>query len=257
MGEINSFDKEYAFLSNFFEAPVVYEGLTYKSNESAFQSAKVLDMEERECFCALNPSTAKRLGRQIALRKDWEQVKDKVMEDIVRDKFTRHGYLKDSLLRTGTDNLVEGNHWNDIYWGICNGVGKNMLGKILMKIRQELLDIVVNETNTDKLIQYYVVNADLGMSIGKTSAQVAHACMIDCEKYRGTELYEQWRRTAITKVILRGTEELLIKLHNDFGYTLIIDKGWTEIAPDSKTVVVAPVMWKSQAPEIIQKLRLL
>ncbi len=135
---INEFKGKYFFLSNFYNAPVMYEGLLYQNNESAFQSVKVMDIERRKQFCELNPSVAKRKGRNITLRHDWEQIKDKVMEDCVRDKFTRNLDLKQRLLDTGDEELVEGNSWKDTYWGVCRGKGKNMLGKILMKVREEL-----------------------------------------------------------------------------------------------------------------------
>jgi len=137
---INEFKGKYYFLSNFYNAPVMYEELLYLNNEAAFQSAKVLDIEKRKQFCTKDPSTAKRKGRNVTLRHDWEKIKDKVMEDCVRDKFTRNEVLKKRLIETGDEELVEGNLWNDTYWGVCRGRGRNMLGKILMKVREELRD---------------------------------------------------------------------------------------------------------------------
>jgi len=135
---INEFKGKYFFLSNFYSAPVMYEGLLYQNNEAAFQSAKVLDIERRKQFCNIDPSTSKKKGRSVTLRHDWEKVKDKVMEDCVRDKFTRNDDLRQRLLDTGDQELVEGNTWNDTYWGVYRGRGRNMLGKILMKVREEL-----------------------------------------------------------------------------------------------------------------------
>ena len=62
------------------------------------------------------------------------------MEDICRAKFTQNEELKKKLIDTGDATLIEGNTWNDTFWGVCNGVGENNLGKILMKIREELKD---------------------------------------------------------------------------------------------------------------------
>ena len=138
---INEFRGENYFLSNFFNAPVMYQGLMYKNNEAAFQSAKVLDIETRKQFCNLDPSSAKRKGRQVKLRKDWEDVKVSIMEEIVRDKFTRNEELAQKLIKTGNLKLIEGNTWNDKYWGVCNGYGLNVLGAILMKVRSELQDL--------------------------------------------------------------------------------------------------------------------
>ena len=134
---IDNFQGKYFFLSNFYTAPVEYEGLLYLNNEAAFQSAKVIDTEKRKQFCGLDPSDAKKKGRNVVLRQDWEIIKDKVMEDCVRDKFSRNEFLRQNLLATGNEELIEGNTWNDTYWGVCRGRGKNMLGKILMKIRAE------------------------------------------------------------------------------------------------------------------------
>ncbi|MFA5485424.1 MAG: NADAR family protein [Candidatus Pacearchaeota archaeon] len=135
---INEFRGKYYFLSNFYSAPVMYEGLLYENNEAAFQSAKLKDRAKRECFCNIDSSTAKRKGRQVALRQDWEDIKDEVMYQVVKDKFSRNVILKNRLLDTKNEELVEGNTWNDTYWGVCRGRGKNMLGKILMRVREEL-----------------------------------------------------------------------------------------------------------------------
>ena len=76
----------------------------------------------------------------VNLRPDWEDVKVQVMEDIVRAKFTQNPYLGDWLFNTGDSELIEGNNWGDTTWGvdIKTKKGKNLLGKILMKIRDEL-----------------------------------------------------------------------------------------------------------------------
>ncbi|MDO5134021.1 MAG: NADAR family protein, partial [Eubacteriales bacterium] len=122
-------------------ATVTYEGLTYRNNEAAFQAQKTFSDDFRTTFTTLAPSEAKRKGRRVRLRQDWEQVKDGIMEEIVRAKFTQNPELRKQLLATGNADLIEGNHWNDRYWGVDarTGAGENHLGKILMKIREELL----------------------------------------------------------------------------------------------------------------------
>ncbi|MBQ8965274.1 NADAR family protein [Ruminococcus sp.] len=135
---IDSFRGEYYFLSNFYESKVTYEGVTYLNNEAAFQSIKTLDMEERKSFASLDPTAAKKAGRKVSLRKDWENIKINVMYEICKAKFTQNEELKEKLLATGDEELVEGNNWNDRIWGKVNGVGANNLGKILMRIREEL-----------------------------------------------------------------------------------------------------------------------
>lgn len=138
--KIDCFRGKYYFLSNFFPAPVAYGGLTYQNNEAAFQAQKTLDKADRTAFTELAPADAKRRGRHVRLRRDWEEVKDGIMEEIVRAKFTQNSKLREYLLATGDSQLIEGNTWNDRYWGVDarSGMGKNHLGKILMKVRSEL-----------------------------------------------------------------------------------------------------------------------
>lgn len=135
---IKTFSGENRFLSNFWLAEVEFEGVVYPSSESAYQAAKTLCLETRKEFTMLAPGHAKRAGKKLTMRPDWEQVKISVMTEIVRDKFSRHTDLKEKLLATGEQELVEGNHWNDCFWGVCKGKGENNLGKILMRIREEL-----------------------------------------------------------------------------------------------------------------------
>lgn len=80
----------------------------------------------------------KRLGRRVKLRPDWESIKDQVMYEVCKAKFSQNTDLRDKLVATGDAELVEGNTWGDKIWGICNGQGENRLGKILMKVRTEL-----------------------------------------------------------------------------------------------------------------------
>lgn len=133
---IDRFSGRYFFLSNFYPITVEYDGFVYRNNEAAFQAQK--DPSRRVEFTLLNPSEAKRLGRRVILRKDWEDVKVKTMENIVREKFNQNPDIQEKLLATGDEMLVEGNTWNDRCWGVCDGVGKNLLGKILMDVRKEL-----------------------------------------------------------------------------------------------------------------------
>jgi hypothetical protein len=86
----------------------------------------------------LSPGDAKRLGRKVFLRPDWEQVKRQVMADIVEAKFTQKEDLREKLLATGDAYLEEGNDWGDRIWGTVNGQGANMLGIILMETRKKL-----------------------------------------------------------------------------------------------------------------------
>ena len=135
---INSFEKEYSFLSNFYDSPIVEDGITYPTNEHYFQAMKTLDLKKRKEIAACDtPGKAKQMGRKVFLRPDWEDVKIDVMETGLRKKFSNPDLAK-KLVATGNEELVEGNWWNDTFWGVCEGVGENHLGKLLMKIRAEL-----------------------------------------------------------------------------------------------------------------------
>lgn len=135
------FQGETLFLSNFYEGlPFLWRGLLYRSAEAAFQSAKCLTEAERETFCQMSPAQAKWKGRRVNLRPDWEQIKDGIMYEIVREKFTQDAELARWLKATGDCELVEGNTWGDRYWGVDLRAmkGQNKLGKILMRVREEL-----------------------------------------------------------------------------------------------------------------------
>lgn len=140
MKAITRFSGEYEFLSNFYIVPVRWDNRVYTSSEAAFQSAKTLDPTIREQFAEMTPSEAKRRGRKVVLRDDWESVKDKVMRDVVTAKFVQHPELAIKLLDTGDATLLEGNSWHDTYWGVDEHTlkGQNHLGKILMDIRDKL-----------------------------------------------------------------------------------------------------------------------
>lgn len=135
---INSFNEEYQFLSNFFPVTVFLDGEYYPSVEHAYQAAKTDNQYERERIRGMKtPGQAKRAGRHLMLRHDWEDVKLNVMHDLLRQKFS-HGVLQDRLLATGDEKLVEGNTWKDYFWGVCNGIGQNHLGVLLMRVRDEI-----------------------------------------------------------------------------------------------------------------------
>ena len=142
---ITEFDGKYAFLSNFFYAPFVYDGIIYPTNEHFFQAMKTLDQEKRKQIAeAKTPGAAKRMGRQVQLREDWEEVKYTAMRVGVERKFDAHPGLAEKLIATGDAILIEGNSWHDNTWGSCFCpkcaaiAGKNWLGEILMERRREL-----------------------------------------------------------------------------------------------------------------------
>ena len=129
------FRGELAFLSNLFETEIAVAGMKFRNVEAAFQSFK--DEKRQQEFEKLDGVAAKKLGRKVNLKKDWEQKKDSLMYELLKIKFT-NAELKQKLIETGDVVLVEINHWGDKYWGVFKGQGKNQLGNLLMKIREEL-----------------------------------------------------------------------------------------------------------------------
>lgn len=137
---IKEFKNQYFFLSNFYEYPIYYNKLVFCNAEAAFQAQKVINKKDQYKFINLNASQARKLGKTVQLRKDWEEIKDNVMYEIVKRKFTINKELQQKLLETKEEELVEGNWWHDTYWGVDSktGIGQNKLGKILMKVREEV-----------------------------------------------------------------------------------------------------------------------
>lgn len=99
-----------------------------------------MNEEDKPGFCGLSAAKAKRRGRQILLRPDWDAVKIGLMKEIVRAKFIQNPHLAGKLLATGNRQIAEGNTWGDTYWGVNlqTGKGENHLGQILMQVRREL-----------------------------------------------------------------------------------------------------------------------
>ena len=152
-------DNKYEFLSNFSACEIFYandvdpEGWHYKTSEHAFQAAKAYSPQEMHWIAAATtPGEAKRKGRNVRLRKDWEEIKDQVMLDILRIKF-KDPDMRARMMGTivdGIDGFCEDNWWHDNYWGDCqcekckNIPGQNKLGKLLMQIREEIVSDILN-----------------------------------------------------------------------------------------------------------------
>ena len=136
----NEFRKEYWFLSNFYPINFIYEGKTYKSVEHFYQSQKAKTPEDEQFVLdAETPGEAKKRGRQIDCQENWEEAKLAIMELALRIKFD-HPYLRQKLIETGNELLIEGNSWGDTFWGVNaeTGTGENNLGILLMEIRASL-----------------------------------------------------------------------------------------------------------------------
>lgn len=141
---IDRFQGEHAFLSNFYPSPmfvfdvVLNRKIRIPTVEHGFQADKTYDPKNHQIILeAETPQQAKRFGRSVKLRPDWEKSKQEVMLKWLRKKFS-DDVFKQWLLDTGTAKLIEGNTWGDQEWGVCNGKGKNLLGKLLMQVREEL-----------------------------------------------------------------------------------------------------------------------
>ena len=136
MKSIDKFFGEYRFLSNFWFAETTYEGLTYPTSEHAYQAAKSNDQAVRKAFQKLpTPGLAKSAGAALPWNNDFNKLQ--VMYDVVKNKFSKEP-MRSKLLSTGDAELIEGNSWGDVFWGVCRGVGENNLGKILMRVRNEI-----------------------------------------------------------------------------------------------------------------------
>jgi len=155
---ITSFREGYFFLSNFYPAAVKLDGIEYPTVEHAFQAAKTCERAVREAFLLpqyAKPGAAKRLGRSITLRKDWEEVKDFIMKRLLWDKFviTSKNKLAHKLIETYPRQLIEGNTWGDRYWGAeevrGQWIGQNKLGLMLMGVRDAIIELAQNVPPVD------------------------------------------------------------------------------------------------------------
>lgn len=139
-GDILEFRGEYRWLSNFWPSEVVLDGVPYPTVEHAYQAAK-FPKTKRGPFTVGTPSDAKRLGRTLKPKSNWEKIKVDVMRSLIQQKFARGTKLSEMLKATKERKLVEGNYWGDLFWGVCRGKGENMLGKLLMDQRKFLQEI--------------------------------------------------------------------------------------------------------------------
>lgn len=141
---ILEFTGEHAFLSNFWRAKLTWEGFIWPHSEAAYQAAKgglgeVLAVRWQH-YRFLSPGEAKKLGQTLPMVPDWPERRVEVMYEVLKAKFT-DPHLRQLLLATGNRRLVEGNRWNDRFWGVCppgSDSGENKLGELLMLLRDEL-----------------------------------------------------------------------------------------------------------------------
>ncbi len=147
---IDNFRDEYWFLSNFYPAT---QRLVLRFDDSdcvffcptaehAYQAMKADNLQEAGAIAAARtPENAKKMGRTVTLRKDWEDKKLAAMYTALNGKFLSNEKLAKRLIETGDATLIEGNTWGDTFWGVCDGKGANHLGILLMDIRDYLTKV--------------------------------------------------------------------------------------------------------------------
>ena len=140
---IIKFDGDNFFLSNFYLCHILWDEFHYPSVENAYQAWKTPDVHLRKPFLKYSSGQAKREGKLLSLRPDWDRGRVALMKTLLRIKFA-DPVLREKLLATGDQELIEGNNWHDTFWGVCVCVGcadkdgLNMLGKLLMEVREEI-----------------------------------------------------------------------------------------------------------------------
>jgi ribA/ribD-fused uncharacterized protein len=136
MESINSFTKEYQFLSNTYNSPIEIDGISYTNAESAFWAQRVKDSRARNKFSRLSGNKARAKAIQAEPVEDWDENINYYMEKVLKAKFSDPKMMK-LLNSTKGCKLINTNTYRDDYWGVYMGKGKNVLGKLLMKIRDQ------------------------------------------------------------------------------------------------------------------------
>lgn len=135
---VKGFRGEYRWLSNFYKSPVTLWGVKFDTVEQAYQASKCSNRSDWDMMTGCKtPGDAKRKGRLITIRPDFESIKMDIMHQLLVLKFS-DPYFKNKLIRIKDYYIEETNWWGDTYWGVCNGVGENNLGKLIMKIAKAL-----------------------------------------------------------------------------------------------------------------------
>lgn len=135
---ILGFFGEYRYLSNYHLIQVVVEGQKYPSSEHAYMAQKNSGFLMQAYIAALpSPADARRFGQTLQPPKHWYETRIEAMRNVLAAKFS-DSVLRRWLLATGDRYLEETNDWGDTFWGVCNGVGGNQLGKLLMELRAAL-----------------------------------------------------------------------------------------------------------------------
>jgi ribA/ribD-fused uncharacterized protein len=140
MKQITLFRNEFFFLSNLYPCSVTFNGILFKSVEHGYMYHKATSTKSKSAILLIEePLDVKKYSKRMGkIRDDWHDVKYSIMYELVYAKFSQNTELRDALLLTTGITLIEGNWWGDMYWGVCDGVGSNHLGHILMDVRDRL-----------------------------------------------------------------------------------------------------------------------
>lgn len=135
---IVKFREKHFFLSNFYPVIITFEGHTFFTAEHAYQAQKATTLEDFNFIrTGHGPADALHRSRKVATRSNWDDVKNEIMLNVLREKFSLPR-MRVLLKETGTREIIEGNDWGEDYWGVCDGKGENMLGRLLMTVRSEI-----------------------------------------------------------------------------------------------------------------------
>jgi len=132
-------NEPYGFLNNFKKARMFIYGHWTNNVETPYQSAKTLTKAQEDAIWACKtPREARDLGQKVKMRADWDKIKVQVMYECCMAKFLQHADLRKQLMETGDQELIEDSPI-DSFWGCgADGRGQNNLGKVLMRVREEL-----------------------------------------------------------------------------------------------------------------------
>ena len=176
---VKRFRGDYDFLSNFYPAKILFDGIAYYNAEAAYQAQKCADPAQREQFAKLYSDESKRFGRSIVVREDWDEIKIDVMKQVVRAKFEQNPRLAKMLIGTRDIPLLEGNTWHDVFWGVDlkTGEGENHLGTILMQLRKEFKEKGFVDKSALRPIQEYHYGQHLVLT-DEAMADVEVECIV-------------------------------------------------------------------------------
>lgn len=163
---IDRFRGEYEFLSNFYPAKLMFDGIAYYSSETAYQAQKLEDPEQRKLLASMYADESKRYFKHIDIRPDWDEIKLQTMGDIVKAKFEQNPRLAKLLSDTVDSHIIEGNTWGDMYWGVDlkTGIGENHLGRILMELRKQILDGNLSDNSHLRPIREYTFHEHIHLT---------------------------------------------------------------------------------------------